>query len=117
MKKYEALFIFPETLKDEDLESTLQGVLEDVRRAGGEVKDIDRMGKRAFSRPMKKQEAGHYVLAHVLLDPAQVAPLLARYRLNESLFRVQLVTPSTAVGTPARLPAAPDGGGTEHAQS
>lgn len=116
MKKYEVMYIFPESLKDDTLESTLQAVLEDVKRAGGEVKDVKPLGKRAFARTMKKQEAGHFVQATVLLDPGQVSALQARYRLNENLFRVQIVTPQDLQAPVAKSPAAREEG-SPHAQS
>ncbi|MBP7829948.1 MAG: 30S ribosomal protein S6 [Kiritimatiellae bacterium] len=91
MKKYEAMFIFPEALKDDALAAALTKAQEEIKRAGGEIESVNQLGKRGFSRPMQKQEAGYYVLAFIRLPAEQVAPLLARYRLDENIFRVQIV--------------------------
>ena len=94
MKKYEAMFIFPEALKDDALAAALTKAQEEIKRLGGEIENVNPLGKRAFARPMKKQEAGYYALMTVLLAPEQVAPLQARYRLDENIFRVQIVEAS-----------------------
>jgi ribosomal protein S6 len=94
LKKYEAMFIFPESLKDDALAAALTKIQEEIKRLGGEIENVTTLGKRGFARPMKKQEAGTYVLAMIRLPPEQVAPLQARYRLDENVFRVQIVEPS-----------------------
>ena len=94
MKKYEAMFIFPDSLKDDALAAALTKVQEEIKRLGGEIETVTQLGKRSFARPMKKKDAGYYVLAMIRLPPEQVAPLQARYRLDENVFRVQIVEPS-----------------------
>lgn len=94
MKKYEAMFIFPESLKDDALAAALTKTQEEIKRLGGEIETVTALGKRGFARPMQKKEAGYYALAVFRLPPEQVAPLQARYRLDENVFRVQIVEPS-----------------------
>lgn len=91
MKKYEIMFIFPEALKDDALSAALAKAQEEIKRVGGEIENVTQLGKRGFARVMKKKEAGYYVLAVVKLPAEQVAPLQAKYRLDESIFRVQVV--------------------------
>ncbi|HOW98295.1 MAG TPA: 30S ribosomal protein S6 [Kiritimatiellia bacterium] len=91
MKKYEIMFIFPEALKDEALAAALTKAQEEIKRVGGEIENVTQLGKRGFARAMKKKEAGYYVLAVVRLPADQIAPLQAKYRLDEGIFRVQVV--------------------------
>ncbi len=91
MKKYDALYIFVGIAKEEALEANLDKALAEVTRLGGNVIETVSLGKRAFSRPMKKRESGVYVKVRFELDPSKVAELRARYRLVEEVFRVQIL--------------------------
>ena len=91
MNNYEAMFIFPETLKENVLEESVTHAKAEIKKLGGEVDSTTRLGKRAFSRIMKKQQAGFYVLVTFKMAGDNVRPLLARYKLSEEVFRVQVV--------------------------
>lgn len=101
MNKYEAMFIFPESLKDTALEEAMGKAKAEIKKLGGEVDSTTRLGKRAFARKMKKQDAGHYAILSFSLAPEQVTPLLARYKLDEEVFRVQVVRATPATPAPA----------------
>jgi ribosomal protein S6 len=91
MKKYEALYIFVGIAKDDALEACLQKALAEVTRLGGEILSTESLGKRTFSRPMKKRESGVYVKVRLQMDPAKVDELVNRYHLVEEVFRVQIL--------------------------
>lgn len=91
MNKYEALFVFPESLKDTGLEEALGNAGSEIKKLGGHVESVTRLGKRAFARKLKKQDAGHFAIVQFSLGPDQIPPLLARYKLNDSIFRIQIV--------------------------
>jgi ribosomal protein S6 len=85
------MFILPESIKDTDLEAELDRICEELKKAGGTIESKTRLGKRAFARRMHKQEAGHYVIITFSMEQEKIQPLLARFKLNESVFRVQIV--------------------------
>ena len=91
MKKYDALYIFVGIAKDEALEANLEKALAEVARLGGNVLEKVQLGKRVFSRPMKKRDSGVYVKVRLELDPAKVDELVKRYKLVEEVFRVQIL--------------------------
>ena len=91
MKKYDALYIFVGVTKDDVLEANLEKALSEVARLGGNVLEKVSLGKRSFSRPMKKRESGVYVKVRFELDPLKVAELVNRYKLVEEVFRVQIL--------------------------
>ena len=91
MKKYDALYIFVGIAKDDALEANLEKALTEVTRLGGNVLEKVQLGKRMFSRPMKKRESGVYVKVRLELDPAKVDELVKRYKLVEEVFRVQIL--------------------------
>ena len=91
MKKYDALYIFVGIAKDDALEANLDKALAEVTRLGGNVLEKVQLGKRMFSRPMKKRENGVYVKVRLELDPSKVDELVKRYKLVEEVFRVQIL--------------------------
>ena len=91
MKKYDALYIFVGIAKDDALEANLEKALAEVTRLGGNVLEKVQLGKRMFSRPMKKRENGVYVKVRLELDPSKVDELVKRYKLVEGVFRVQIL--------------------------
>ena len=91
MKKYDALYIFVGIAKDDVLEAYLEKALAEVTRLGGNVLEKVQLGKRVFSRPMKKRDSGVYVKVRLELDPSKVDELVKRYKLVEEVFRVQIL--------------------------
>lgn len=91
MKKYDALYIFVGIAKDDALEACLEKALAEVEKRGGKILEKVSLGRRAFSRPMKKRDSGVYVKVRFEIDPAQLEDLVKRYRLVEEVFRVQIL--------------------------
>ena len=91
MRKYDALYIFVGIAKDDALEANLDKALAEVTRLGGNVIEKVQLGKRVFSRPMKKRDSGVYVKVRLELDPLKVDELVKRYKLVEEVFRVQIL--------------------------
>lgn len=91
MKKYDALYIFVGTLRDDAVEASLEKALAEVTRLGGNVLEKVSLGKRAFSRPIRKRESGVYVKVRFELEPQKVDELVNRYHLVEEVFRVQIL--------------------------
>jgi ribosomal protein S6 len=91
LKTYEALFIFDSAIKDDALDKVLEAIRSETEKQGGQIKEVARLGVRDFSREMKKKQAGYYVRTSFLLDPAKLQALQARFKLNEAIFRVQVV--------------------------
>lgn len=90
MKTYDAMVIFPSTLKDETLEQAVEKVKKDFVRVGAKVLNADVLGSRSFARALKKRSAGIFVRFHFEADPAAITALQERFRINDQIFRVQL---------------------------
>ena len=91
MKKYDGLYIFAGSAKDDVLEGLIAKALAEVTRLEGNVISQEVLGKRTFAHPMKKRENGVYVQVRFELDPLKVKELVNRYRLVEEVFRVQIL--------------------------
>jgi small subunit ribosomal protein S6 len=101
MNKYEAMIIFPESLKEEALDGALERVVAEIEKIGGAVEAKTRLGRRVFARPLKKHTAGQYMVLTFRLEGGKIAALQARLKLNEEIFRVQIVRVPEAAASAA----------------
>ena len=99
MNKYEAMFIFQESLKD--IEEVLGKVRAEIKKHNGEVESTTRLGKRAFARMLEKQEAGQYVIVTFKMPADQIKPLMVRFKMIEDIFRFQIVRAPAVSSVPA----------------
>lgn len=101
MKKYEGLIILPQPVDEQTLEDKLDNIRAEITKQGGAVEHTTRMGRITFARRLKKKDAGFYILLTFTIDPAKIAILRERYKLNEDVFRVQitLAPPPSREGT------------------
>ena len=116
MKTYDALMIFPNSLKDEALDGILKDIDNEVAKVQGKVRETQRLGLKQFARPLNKMNTGYYVRMILELDPSQVVPLQGRLKLNENIFRLQIVAGGKK-GMPAAAPAGVQEKGADHGES
>ncbi len=88
---YEGLFIFPETLDEEQLDQAIDAVKGELEKLDGSLESSTRLGKRSFARPMKKKKAGIYAIIMFRIDGAQIPALKHRLKLGTNVFRAQFV--------------------------
>ena len=91
MKTYEALYIFTGITRDDALNANLEKALAEVAKLGGNILSTESLGKRLFSRPMKKKDSGVYVKVRFEIEPSALETLVNRYKLVEEVFRVQIL--------------------------
>lgn len=103
MNKYEAMIIFRETLKDTDWDGAIEAIRVEIEKQGGKMTSSTRLGKREFARPMQKQQGGHYGLIAFQLEGDKVATLQARLKLDEQVFRVQVVSAPAVIAAPRKV--------------
>ena len=88
---YEGLFIFPETLDEEQLDQAIDAVKVELEKLDGSLESTTRLGKRSFARPMKKKKAGIYAIIMFRLDGEKISALKLRLKLATNVFRSQFV--------------------------
>ena len=91
MNKYEAMIIFSDSIEESDLEGAIGRVRSEMEKFDGVIDSTTRLGKREFARVLQKKTSGHYVLITLEMDGQNIDPLLARLKLNEEVFRTQIV--------------------------
>jgi len=90
-KKYDGLYIFAGSVKDETLDKLVEKVRGEITRLSGTVLNTEVIGKRTFARAMDKRDHGVYVRIRFELAPGSLATLRERYRLVEDIFRLQIL--------------------------
>lgn len=88
---YEGLFIFPETLNEEEMDQAIHAVKVELEKLGGTLESSTRLGKRSFARPMKKKKAGIYAVIMFRFDGANIPSFKRRLKLSTTVFRAQFV--------------------------
>jgi small subunit ribosomal protein S6 len=88
---YEFMYILSPEVEEEDLEAVTTRVGQIIADGGGEVLRLEPWGRKRLAYPIKKFREGHYVLAHIQLDPGAVSQLRARLALTEEVIRYLLL--------------------------
>jgi len=88
---YEGLFIFPETLEEEQMDQAIDAVKVELEKLDGSLENATRLGKRTFARPMKKKKAGIYAIITFRLDGKKIGSLKRRLKLSTNVFRAQFM--------------------------
>ena len=102
MKKYEGLFILNTAGKEEWIKDIIDKVTAEITAAGGTVETVQKMDKRPFARvASKKNSTGFYVNIIFECEPEILAPLRAKFTMNEDVFRVMFSQAPKPKVTPA----------------
>lgn len=91
MRDYELVFIISPEVPEEEVPIVIERVSGYISGGGGEVREVERWGRRRLAYPIQRHMEGNYVLTHVTLDPNQIGPLEASLGLNEQVIRHLLV--------------------------
>ena len=91
MRTYELVFIAQPTLEEEGLQSLVDRVKGFVTDTGGNVVDVDHMGRRQLAYAIRNRWEGYYVLIHADLEPAAVAEVEHELNLTEDILRYLLI--------------------------
>jgi ribosomal protein S6 len=91
MRKYDGLYIFAGSARDEVLDKMVEAASAEIINQSGKILSTEMLGKKTFARPMKKRDNGVYVKIRFEIDPAAIEKLIKRYKLVEDVFRVQFL--------------------------
>jgi len=105
---YEGLFIFPETLDEEQLDQAIDAVKVEIEKLEGSFENATRLGKRSFARPMKKKKAGIYAIIMFRFDGSQIDALKRRLKLSTNVFRAQFMKKDESAIADVVVDAAPE---------
>lgn len=86
-RTYEVMFIVRPDLEEADLDKLVEGFSAVVTNGGGEVKQVEKLGRRRLAYIVRKFQDGLYVLLHISADGPLVAELERRLRVTEQVIK------------------------------
>jgi len=86
-RTYEIMFIVRPDVEEADLDKLIEGFSAHVVTGGGEVKSVEKMGRRRLAYTVRKFNDGFYVLLNVALPGSQIAEIERRLRVSEPVIK------------------------------
>ncbi len=81
------MFIVRPDVQEEDLDKLIEGFSGTVTSNGGEVKSVEKMGRRRLAYVVRKFQDGQYILMNVAADGKLIAELERRLRVTEQVIK------------------------------
>jgi len=91
LKLYEAMYIADPSLSEQEVEALTERLKSEIVEKGGEVVDLQHLGKKRLAYPIRKKKDGFYFLLYFRLGAGQVSELRTGYRLKDSILRFLIV--------------------------
>jgi len=91
MTKYEAMFIVKPDLEEDAYEAVSTKFEELIETTGGEVTNVNLMGRRKLAYEVKKFREGFYVLLNYTAKPAVTAELERNFKISDEIIRYLIV--------------------------
>jgi len=87
LRPYETTFVIDSLLRAEEVDETIRRYLKFISDNGGEIRRVERWGKRRLAYEIRKRQYGYYVYVRFDGPPTIVAALEREYRLDENILR------------------------------
>ncbi len=86
-KIYESIIIINATLEDAQIEAEIEKIKDFITKNAGELRALEKWGRRRLAYPIKKKNNGFYVLYEFKAPGDIIAKLERVYLLNENVIR------------------------------
>ncbi len=86
-RTYEIMFIVRPDVEEADLDKLIEGFTANVVSGGGEVKTVEKMGRRRLAYTVRKFNDGFYVLLNVAIPGAGILEIERRLRVSEPVIK------------------------------
>ncbi|MDD8017902.1 MAG: 30S ribosomal protein S6 [Bacteroidota bacterium] len=84
---YESVIIINATLEDAQIDAEVEKVKDFIQKNNGEIRAIEKWGRRRLAYAIKKKNNGFYTLFEFKAPGDIVAKLERQYHLNENIMR------------------------------
>ena len=86
-RTYEIMFIVRPDVEEADLDKLIEGFSANVTNGGGEVKSVEKMGRRRLAYTVRKFNDGFYVLLNVAAAGSLISEIERRLRVSEQVIK------------------------------
>ena len=91
MRRYEVMIILDAKQDERTVAPSMDKFLETVRKDNGKVENVDVVGKRSLSYPIKKNSEGIYAVINLECEPDSVKELDRRLNLSDTVLRTKVL--------------------------
>jgi len=88
---YEVTYIIRPSLEEADVDARVSQLADSLKNSGGEVGEIEKMGKRRLAYEIDDVREGYYVVMKFKSDAAQAKELERQMRLNDDVMRALVI--------------------------
>ena len=86
-RTYEIMFIVRPDVEEADLDKLIEGFSTNVTSGGGEVKNVEKMGRRRLAYTVRKFNDGFYVLLTIAAEGKLITEIERRLRVSEPVIK------------------------------
>jgi small subunit ribosomal protein S6 len=86
-RTYEIMFIVRPDVEEADLDKLIEGFSGNITSGGGEIKSVEKMGRRRLAYTVRKFNDGFYVLLNVAAPGSLIAEIERRLRVSEPVIK------------------------------
>ena len=86
-RTYEIMFIVRPDVEEADLDKLIEGLSGNITNGGGEVKSVEKMGRRRLAYTVRKFNDGFYVLLNVAAAGSLITEIERRLRVSEQVIK------------------------------
>jgi small subunit ribosomal protein S6 len=86
-RTYEIMFIVRPDVEEAELDKLIEGFSANVTGGGGEVKSVEKMGRRRLAYTVRKFNDGFYVLLNVAAAGSLITEIERRLRVSEQVIK------------------------------
>ena len=86
-RTYEVMFIVRPDVEEADLDKLIEGFSANVTNGGGEIKTVEKMGRRRLAYTVRKFNDGFYVLLTIGAAGSLIAEIERRLRVSEPVIK------------------------------
>lgn len=86
-RDYELVFILKPEVSEDEVRSILDRIENIARESGGQILDINQVGRRRLAYPIQRHRDGYYIYIDMILAPASVAEIERLLKVSETVIR------------------------------
>jgi small subunit ribosomal protein S6 len=86
-RTYEIMFIVRPDVEEADLDKLIEGFSANIVNGGGEVKSVEKMGRRRLAYTVRKFNDGFYVLLNIAAAGSLIGEIERRLRVSEPVIK------------------------------
>jgi len=84
---YESVVILNAALEDNQIDSTLKRIEEIISSNGGEISDVEKLGRKRLAYPIQKSKSGFYLIYRFIAPKDLIKKIERFYRLDDTIIR------------------------------